>query len=197
MAKFGFKYEVDVDNTENQGGGDFDVMPDMYARLEVSAAELKPTKDERGTQAVLVIDVVEPEEFKGRKLWAYWTIQHEDGQDNRQFAKFGKPMFDRLCRAVDVPEPEDTDDLLFKTFVAKVGFSKGGDKKDASGKVIGQYADKNEIKTFFYGDEPDKMPEIGIIAGAPKPANDNRPAAPATTAAKPAGAKPWSKAKAA
>jgi len=201
MAKFGFDYKVDAENTENQGGGDFEVMPEMYARLEVSAAELKPTKDEKGTQAVLVIDIVEPEEFKGRKMWAYWTIQHADGQDNKQFAKFGKPMFDRLCRAVDVPEPEDTDDLLFKTFVAKVGISKGGDKPGG-----GKYSDKNEIKTFFYDDEPDKMPEVGIIGGGAAndnraSANDNASSARSTqsggsTATKPAAAagnRPWKK----
>ena len=192
MAKFGFEYKVDVDNTENQGGGDFEVMPEMYAVLEVSAAELKPTKDENGIQAVLVIDVVEPEQFKGRKMWAYWTIQHND-PDNKQYAKFGKPMFDRLCRAVDVPEPEDTDDLVYKSFVAKVGISKGGDKPGG-----GKYNDKNEIKTFYYNDEPDKMPDIGVIAGGATgaPANDNKPAANTNTtaAAKPAGSRPWKKA---
>lgn len=196
MAGFGFKYEVDVENTENQGG-DFELMPEMYAVLEVSAADIEDTKDSQGKQVKLVIDVVEPEEFKGRKLWAYWVIHHED-PENGQYKKFGKPNFDRLCRAIEVSDPEDTDDLLFKQFAAKVGISVG--KDDGKG---GRYKDKNEIKTFFYPDQPEKMPVIGVIEGGAKPtrpaANDNKPAG-RPTAARPAAAparesdsKPWAK----
>jgi hypothetical protein len=206
MAKLD-NYKVDIDNTENQGGGDFELMPEMNAVLEASAIDLRDTRDERGTEAVIVLDIVEPEEFKGRKLWAYWIISHQDGAENKRYFKFGKPMFDRLCRAVDVPEPEDTDDLLFKQFVAKIGISKGGDKKDERGAVVGKYDDKNEIKTFFYPDQSDKYPEIGVIEGGAKPAaaNDNKPAS-RPTASRPAaaqaparepGSKPWAKAKAA
>lgn len=190
MAKFGFDYQVDVENTESQGG-DFEIMPEMYAVLEISAAELKPTKDERGVQAALVIDVVEPEQFKGRKMWAYWTINHQDGADNKQYSKYGKPMFDRLCRAIDLAQPDDTDDLLFKTFTAKVGISKGTDG----------HKDKNEIKTFYFPDEPEKIPAIGIIEGARPATPASRPAAarPANDNAAPraAGAKPWGAKKAA
>lgn len=201
MAKFGFNYQVDASNAENQGG-DFEIMPEMNAVLEASACDLRPTKDERGTEAALTFEVVEPEEFKGRKIWAYWIIDHADGEANKRFFKYGKPMFDRFCTSIEyVPDPEeaDTDDLLFKSFVAKVGISEGGPKDGG-----GRYADKNEIKKFFFPSEPDKYPEIGVIAGGStgRPAaNDDTPAArPAARAAAPAakpaaaaGAKPWAK----
>lgn len=194
MAKFGFDYQVDVENTENQGG-DFGLLPEMYARLEVSACDLKPTKDTRGTEAALVIDVIEPEEFKGRKIWAYWTIDHPDGKVINKAFGYGKAQFDRLCRAVGVPFPEDTDDILLRAFVAKVGVKAGGPKDGG-----GFYKDKNEIKHWYYDDDDAKepIPEIGVIEGAaPAAANDNRPAANDNRpAAKPAparaaGSKPW------
>jgi len=205
MAKFGFKYEVETENVENQGG-DFGLMPEMYAVLEVTACELDTQGDDPEdpdyVEAKLVIDVIEPEEFKGRKMWAYWPIRDNiRGQDNKRFFKYGKPNFDRLTKAVGIDgDPEDTDDLLFKQFVAKVGVNVGG--PDGKG---GTYKDKNEIKKFFFPNEPDKYPEIGVIAGGvtarpATPANDNRAAAntnsrPAPAAAA-AGSKPWSKAKA-
>lgn len=194
MAKFGFKYEVDADNTENQGGGgDYSLMPEMNAVLEASAIDLEEQTD-GGVQAKIVFDIKAPEQYAGRKLWAYWIIHHTD-HENKRYAKFGKPMFDRLCRAVDVDSPEDTDDLLFREFTAKVGISKGGPKKDGTG----NYDDKNEIKTFFYPDQPESIPEPAVLGAVPA-ANDNAPAArpaAAAPAAKPAGSKPWAKAKAA
>lgn len=196
MASLG-NYKVDVDNTTNQG--DFSLMPEMYAKLEVSSGDVVDTKDSKGKQAALILDVLEPEEFKGRKLWAYWTIDHQDPA-NGAF-KFGKPQFDRLCRAVGVPDPQDTDDLLFKSFTVKIGVSKGKPKEGG-----GVYNDKNEIKRFYYTDDDatEDVPEPGIIT-TPEgkaeptraPANDNgaRQTNNASSAATkpPAGKTPWGK----
>lgn len=204
MAKFGFDYQVDVENTENQGG-DFTLLPDMYARLELSAAEVVDTKDNRGKEARLVIDILEPEEFKGRKLWAYWTIRHDDGIANNKAFAYGKSQFDRLLRAIGVPDPQDTDDIVFKSFVAKVG-TKAATPNPAGG----TYKAKNEIKHWFYPDDDAKepIPEVGLIDSNTQTANDNRASAndnkpaPSTArttqnggsaATKPAGARPWGK----
>lgn len=204
MAKIGFGYQVEEENLNNQGGGDFELMPDMHAVLEASAADLdirgEDESDPDYVEIKLVFDIVEPEQFKGRKLWAYWPILDKiRGAENKRFSKFGKPNFDRLCAAIDLPgNPDDTDDLLFKQFVAKIGTNVGGD--DGKG---GKYKDKNEIKKFFFPSAPDSYPEIGVIEGGAKPtaANDNKPAA-RPTASRPAaaqaparepGSKPWAK----
>lgn len=190
MASLG-NYKVDVDNTTNQG--DFSLMPEMYAKIEATSGDVVDTKDQKGKQAALIFDVIEPAEYKGRKLWVYWTIDHQDPSTGA--LKFGKPQFDRFCRAVGVPEPEDTDDLLFKSFTVKIGVSKG--KANPAG---GMYNDKNEIKHFYYTDETatEEVPEPGVITTPEgkteptKPANDNKPAA-ATASAAPKKATPWGK----
>jgi hypothetical protein len=200
MAKLGLDYSVDVENTEKQGGGG--LLPVMYARVWAETIEFVPTPDNKGTQAAMTFEVQEPEEFKSRKFWSYWTIQHEDGFKYGQY-KYGKPMFDRFARSVDVDVNADTDsdDMLFKSFVAKIGIQVGGPKKDNPSE---NYKDKNQIEHFYYSDAGAKepIPELGVIGdGTPakksvKPAvaaNQNaRPSTPAT-AAKPAGAKPWGK----
>lgn len=185
--KLGFGYTVNEENITNQGG-DFELLPDMNAVLEVTAADLEfkgDPEDPDEVQAKLVIDVKEPAEYAGRKLWAYWLI-HDKANSNR-YAKFGKPNFDRLTKAVGIEgDPDDTDDLLFKEFVARIGTSVGGPKPDG-----GKYNDRNEIKKFYFPSEPEKYPEIGVIAGAvqAKPVEAKKPVAQAPTAGK----KPWAK----
>ncbi|MBC7149037.1 MAG: hypothetical protein H5U22_06625 [Rhizobium sp.] len=204
MARLGFEYKVDIEGTDVSG--DFSLMPDMIAALEATAIDLLPHKDasrhsvDNGdpdcVQANITFEILEPEEFKGRRIWTYWTIRHTDSENGAY--KFGKRMFDKFCRAVHVEYPEDTDDLRLKAFPAKIGRSKGGPKPGG-----GNYDDKNEIKDFFFTDDraTKPVPEIGVLAGQPvvaKPANDNKPAtrpaaaAAAAAAAPAAGARrPW------
>ena len=204
MAKIGNNYEAEFENTEKQGGGG-GILPHMYALLQAESIELPKTKDERGYQAEITFEVVEPEEFKGRKFWAYWTIVHPDGYQLGAY-KYGKPMFDRFGRAVgeEITADTDTDDLLFKTFVAEVGIQIGGAKGDGT-----FYKDKNQIERFFYNDANAKepIPELGVIGDGTQgkkrnedrpAANDNKPAASAAprqqaAAAGGPGRKPWGK----
>lgn len=209
MAKLGSDYTVDIEGTDNQGGGG--TLPHMYARIQAEAIDLPDTKDGKGTQAAITFEVVEPEEFSGRKFWEYWTVVHADGFQNKAY-KYGKPRLDRLVRATGNDPDEfsrdpDTDHLVFKTFVAEIGIQPGNAKNDGSGEF---YKDKNQIERFFYEDASAKepVPEPGVIgdgtggkkAHAPVAANNNRqPAAnqnrpaPAAAPAKAAGARPWGK----
>lgn len=201
MAKIGNNYEADFENTEKQGGGG-GILPHMYAQLQAEAINLPATTDTKGFQAEITFEVIAPEELKGRKFWAYWTIIHSDGYQHGAY-KYGKPMFDRFGRAVgeEITADTDTDDLLFKSFVAEVGIQIGNKKPDGT-----FYKDKNQIERFFYTDDAAKepVPEIGIIGDgtqgkkrneAPAAANDNKPApaqrqaASAATAA--TGRRPW------
>ncbi|MDX0897471.1 hypothetical protein GOD90_10755 [Sinorhizobium medicae] len=207
MAKIGFDYAVDFESTEKQGGGG--LIPHSYCRIWAEAIELKPTDDGKGHQAEITFEVQEPEDLKGKKFWAYWTIVHPDGFQYGKY-KYGKPKFDCFARAVDVnvTADTDTDDMLFKTFVAEIETQEGGLKNDGSGE---KYKDKNQIAKFFYADDAarEPVPALGIIGDGTKkrppfngggvrpPANDNRQAAarPAAAAAPAGGARknPWSK----
>lgn len=196
MAKIGNNYEAEYENTEKQGGGG-GILPHMYALLQAESINLPDTKDGKGVQAEITFEVIEPEELKGRKFWAYWTIVHSDGYQNGSY-KYGKPMFDRFGRAVgeEITANTDTDDLLFKSFVAEVGIQIGN-----ANPAGGFYKDKNQIERFFYNDANAKetIPELGVIGDgtqgkkrneAPAAANDNRPSPAAKPAAQAAGGAP-------
>lgn len=206
MAKIGNGYQAEYENTEKQGGGG--ILPHMYASLQAESIVLSETKDNKGWQAEVTFEVIEPAEFKNRKFWAYWTIVHSDGYQFGAY-KYGKPMFDRFGRAVgeQIDANTDTDDLIFKQFVAEIGIQIGN--ANPSG---GFYKDKNQIERFFYTDDNAKepIPELGVIGDGtqgkkrnePVAANDNRaPAAndnraaskPAAAAGGTAKKNPWSK----
>ncbi|MEZ2132511.1 MULTISPECIES: hypothetical protein [unclassified Sinorhizobium] len=204
MAKIGNNYQAEYENTEKQGGGG-DVLPHMYARLQAESINLPDTKDGKGTQADITFEIIEPAEFARRTFREYWTIVHADGYQNGSY-KFGKPRFDRFGRAVgeEITHETDTDDLIFKSFVAEIGIQIGN-----ANPAGGFYRDKNQIERFFYDDDNAKepIPELGVIGdgtqgkkrneAAPAAANDNRQPAqqqqrPAQAAAA-TGSRPWGK----
>lgn len=187
MSVIDFDISHDFESTDKQGGGG--IIPHMYARIWAEAIDFPETKDGKGRQAAITFEVQEPEEFKGRKFWAYWTMLHADEFKHGSY-KYGKPMFDRFCRAVQVivQRGMSHDELLYKSFVAEIGIQAGQPKNDGSGEY---YKDKNQIEHFFYEDDnaKEELPELGVIgdgtmpAKAAKPANDNRQATqPAATA---------------
>jgi hypothetical protein len=134
--------------------------------------------------------VIGPEQYKGRKLFTTYNLENA----NPTAQEIGQKQFASLCRAIGVDSVDDSEELHFHSFAAKVGL----------GKAQNGYAARAEIKKYFFPtddqgnaiDLPD--PEIDAVQPTkPAAANDNRPAsrAPAgqqqAAAAKPAGSRPW------
>jgi hypothetical protein len=125
-------------------------------------------------------------------------LQHTNADAER----IGKEQFASLCRAIGVQEVEDSEELHFLPFVAKVALGKASEK---NGKT---YDARPEIKRYFFNTDnngnPIDLPEPSIDANQPSPAakappaNDNKPAArPAASAASPTGrTTPWGQKKA-
>lgn len=192
-----FDYEINTD-TDKQGGGG--IVPHGYYRVWAEAIEFPQTKDGKGRQAAITFEIQEPAEFKSRKLWSYVTMIHSDEFKNGAY-RYGKPFFDRFCRAVQVvvEKGTDSDELLFKSFVVEIGIQPGQAKNDGSGEF---YKDKNQIEKFYYEDDDAKepVPELGVIGDgtvAPKattkPASNDNKAPAAKQEAAPAKKLPWGK----
>jgi len=183
MAALGQKFDASSVDTEQR---DYAELPNGTYILEMTAGDVVATKDGKGTLLKTTFDVIEPEQFKGRKLFNNYNLVNGSAEAQR----IGLQQFASLCRAVGVSEVEDSDELLFKSFTAKIGLGKPS--KD------GQYPARAEIKTYYFPDAGN-VPEPSIDAGqAPAPANDNRaPAANDNRQAQQAAAapkkNPWSK----
>ncbi|QWK79121.1 DUF669 domain-containing protein [Ochrobactrum sp. BTU1] len=184
MAQLGTKFDATSVDTAPQ---DFSTLPLGTYRLEVTASEVAATKAGTGTILKLTYDVVEPEPYVGRKIFANINIQNA----NPTAQEIGQRELGSLCRAIGISELEDSEELHFVAFTAKVGLEKPQEG----------YAQRNKIVRFYYPDE-NNVPEPSIdaqqpAAAAQRPANDNRPAAANTNKpaqpAKAAGSRPWSK----
>lgn len=173
MAKLGQTFDpTSHDTTQTE----FSTLPLGIYRLEVTASDVVPTKAGTGTILKLTYDVIEPEEFKGRKIFANMNIENQ----NAVAQQIGQKELASLCRAIGLSDLSDSEELHFHAFTAKVGLEKPQEG----------YAQRNRIVRFYFPDEGN-VPEPTIDAEQPKaaasksaPANDNNPA-PA------AGKRPW------
>ncbi len=179
MASLGSRFDATaVDTTQRE----YENLPAGDYKLEVEKSDVGATSTGEGMILKLTYNVIEPLEYAGRKIFGNMNLENK----NEQAQKIGQEQLASLCRAVGVDGIEDSEELHYKTFVAKVGLSKARTGKD--GKV---YEPRNEIKKFYFPDEG-AVPEA---KAAPQAANDNLPAAndnqPAPAVAPAKTARPW------
>jgi hypothetical protein len=167
MAKIGVRVEATEENTQQR---DFTNLPNGDYQLEISASEIKEKNEGTRDHAInlsVTIDVLAPEELKGRKLFNNYNLQHPSAQ----VQEIGQRQFACLLRSLGLNEaPEDSDELHFISFMARVGMGKDSKEKNADGSP--KYAARNELKKYHYPDEGN-LPEPKVDA-APVAANDNR-----------------------
>lgn len=179
MANLGTKFVAQDHDTEQR---DYEELPNGIYELEVEASDVAATKDGRGTILKTTMTVLRPEEYAKRKLFNNFNLENPSSQAQ----EIGQRQFASLCRAIGVTEVEDSEELHFKAFTAKIGLGKPS--KD------GQYPARAEIKTYYFPDQGN-VPQPAIDARQttrPAPANDNRPAATPQQAAPAAtGKRPW------
>jgi len=160
MAKLGEKFDATAHDTEQR---DYEEIPNGIYKMEIEASDVAETSNGSGTILKTTNVVVEPEEYKGRKLFNNYNLENK----NPQAQEIGQKQFASLCRAIGVTEVEDSEDLHFQTFTVKIGLGKPS--KD------GQYPARAEIKKYYFPDEGN-VPEPAIDENQPrKVANDNKP----------------------
>jgi hypothetical protein len=186
MAQLGTKFKATEHDTEQR---EYENIPDGIYRLEATKADVAATSKGDGTILKIQYGVIEPEQYKGRIIFGNITLENP----NAQAQEIGQRQLASLCRAIGLSEVEDSDELLFQAFVAKVGLSK---ERKVGDKV---YSPRNEVKRFYFPDSDD-MPEVGITGPVAandnrKTANDNKPAPEQKQAASGAAGKkrPWGK----
>lgn len=179
MAKLGSAFNATDHDTEQR---DYEELPNGIYKLEIESSEIK--EGQNGTGLSVTNNVVDPEEYAGRKLFNYYNLEHK----NQQAQEIGNRQFASLCRAVGIDAVEDSDELHFLPYTAKVGLGKPS--KD------GQYPARAEIKRYYFPDEGD-VPEPSVDAVQPnKPAAQAKPATQQRTATaepKPRASRPWGK----
>lgn len=183
MAGLGTSFDATQHDTEQR---DFENLPIGDYELEVSASEVKATKKGDGKGINLTYSVLAPQEYEGRKFFSWINIEHA----NAQAQEIGQKELASLCRACGLSGIDDTEQLHFIRFTAKVGVGKPSTKDGTT------YPGRNEIKKFYFPDEG-AVPEA---KAPPVAANDNAAAPSNVRTAQQSGgsaatgkARPWGK----
>lgn len=172
MAKLQLQFDPrEVDTTQR----DFDNLPDGIYKLENVSADVKSENGK--TRISYAAAVIEPEQYAGRRVFGGFNILNPDPETQAR----GERDFGSACRAMEIEDvPEDTDDLLFKSYYAKIGMGKDSKEKNSDGSP--KWSAKNEIKRWYFSTDNDgneipyPTPEItGPVTKSA--ANDNRRAA--------------------
>lgn len=130
MAKFGF----DPKEFETAAKGDYEVMPEGEYTLKAIEAEQKETKRGDGAYLAVTFEVIKGE-HTGRRVWQNFNVQNP----NEKAQQIGREQVSAWSRAAGRPNAQDSDELLERSFQAKLGVEKG----------TGGYSDKNIIKFFL------------------------------------------------
>ncbi len=159
-----------ADEYEDQPEFDNSPLPDGDYYAEIEKADVKETANKKGHGCNMTLSVlghVADKSQKGRKLFNWFTLQHE----NDIAQEIGQRDFQSLRVAIGKPALADTDELIGANLIVRVGL----DKKDK---------ERNVIKKFIALEGYDASK-----AEAPAPA----PTAPAAAAPAAAATKknPW------
>ena len=123
-----------ADEYEAQPEFDNSPLPAGEYYAEIGDATVKETANKKGTGCNVTFDIlgeVNDKSGKGRKLFAWFTLQHE----NDMAQSIGQREFHSLRLAVGKPTANDTDELLGQNLVVRVGL----DKKDKERNVVKRY----------------------------------------------------------
>ncbi len=144
---------------------DFGAIPSGEYLAQITASDMKPTKQNNGEYLELEYTVIDGEQ-KGRKIWIRLNLQNK----NETAQRIANEQFRSIRDVTGVANPRTSEELHYKPHVIRVEFYARG-TADRRGTI--RNSDQNEIKAF-------KAAEGGVPA--------QQSAAPA---AAPATAAPW------
>lgn len=130
----------------------YEPMPADWYKCVIIQTEEKPTKKQNGSYLQLDIEVIEGK-FAGRKVFDRLNLNNP----NSVAVEIAQRALSSICRAIDVPNPQDSDELLDKPLMVKVAV------KPADG----EYSASNEVKGYDAAGATASAPvEIPVAAAA-------------------------------
>lgn len=126
----------------------YEPMPADWYKCVITNTEEKPTKKQNGSYLQLDIEVIEGE-FAGRKVFDRLNLNNP----NSAAVEIAQRTLSSICRAIDVPNPKNSSELLDKPLMVKVAV------KPADG----QYSASNEVKGY----DACNISSAGATASAP------------------------------
>tara|TARA_R100000951_G_scaffold75654_1_gene63776 strand:+ start:126 stop:599 length:474 start_codon:yes stop_codon:yes gene_type:complete len=107
-------------------------IPADWYKCVITNTEEKPTKKQNGTYLQLDIEVIEGN-FAGRKVFERLNLNNP----NSVAVEIAQRSLSSICRAIDVPNPKNSSELLDKPLMVKIAIKPAVGEYDASNEVKG------------------------------------------------------------
>jgi hypothetical protein len=111
----------------------FDPVPEDKYIAMITASQTKPTKNGSGSYLELTFDIIDGK-YTGRKVWTRLNLENP----NATAVKMARGELSAICRAVGVPQPQDSVQLHNLPLVIRVVCK----NRDDNGQIA------NEIKAY-------------------------------------------------
>jgi hypothetical protein len=158
----------------NQQEESYDPLPAGDYMVWISESSIKQPRNGIGELLELVMDVMQPEQLAGRKIWSHFTLENP----NPKAVEVGRRILANVCRAVGVMAPLDTEELHSIPFWARVEV-----KQLESGKIV------NDCKAYW-STQSQAPPQPKSKPRAPQPQQQAFQPGP-QTGYMPQGQQPW------
>ena len=143
----------DINKLPQGNTGSYDPLPAGWYNANITAAELKPTKDGSGQYIKVRYDITGPS-HQGRVVFGNLNIKNKSAKAE----EIGRQQLGDIMRAIGLAKVTDTDQLIGGSLSIKLDIRAASE----------QYAAQNEVKGFksLTGSAPAAAP----AASAPAPA---------------------------
>lgn len=146
----------DANELPQGNGGNYEPVPAGWYNVNITSAELKPTKDGSGQYIKVRYDITGPS-HQGRVVFGNLNIKNKSAKAE----EIGRQQLGDIMRAIGLPKVNDTDELIGGNLSIKL------DVRAATE----QYAAQNEVKGFrsITGSAPALAPAPSAPAKAAPP----------------------------
>lgn len=187
MANLGISFDPSA--VEPDAGRDRDLLPEGEFTLHVIESDVVANSKGTGLMLKLTFEVFDGP-FEKRRVWENFNIQNT----NAQAQQIAQKQLSALCHAIGLLTVlEDSQDLHYQPFRAKVGIEKARPKPDG-----GEFPPRNKVTRFIPLGETAPPTSKPAVRPAPvqqpraaAPAPQQRTAAPASTRPAATGTRPW------
>lgn len=123
----------DINELPQGNTGSYDPLPAGWYNANITAAELKPTKDGSGQYIKVRYDITGPS-HQGRVVFGNLNIKNKSAKAE----EIGRQQLGDIMRAIGLPKVTDTDQLIGGSLSIKLDIRAASE----------QYAAQNEVKGF-------------------------------------------------
>jgi hypothetical protein len=85
----------------------FDPLPAGDYLVWITESDI-PTDDQGNQKVTITMEVIEPQQYAGRKAWDSFTLEN---YQNPKWAETGRQILATVCRAIGVMSPRETEEL--------------------------------------------------------------------------------------